>query len=120
MINRQEEIIMKLCKYFEIEFSYKSFVTGELFFKTDSCLRTINPFCNMNDCFMFIEMIIKKGYEFYLFFKQPISQNIAFKKINWISEIRLGSKPVSVAMEDYPEESIIKAIELFIDNQEQQ
>ena len=113
-----EQAILKLCKYFEIDFKYKSTVTDELYFinRDTGTISRINPFENMNDCFMFVNLLIIAGYEFYLFFKQPTEINIDQKRIGWVSEIRFDGKSIFRSMCDYPEESIINVIEIFVDS----
>jgi hypothetical protein len=69
---------------------YEGTNTGEYRAYGDKMYRSFDPYHDIADAFVVVEKLIRKGYEFYLFYKQEDEVNAVFGSNNlcWIAEVR--------------------------------
>jgi hypothetical protein len=64
--------------------------TYTLYARIDGVQFRFEPYQHIEDAFIAVDKVISRGYEVYIFFKQPNEANAMFgsKNLNWVCEIR--------------------------------
>jgi hypothetical protein len=74
--------------------------TGALFAVAENIHREFEPVSDDRAAMLVLDTLISRGFEVYLFYKQPTPDNVTMKRIRWICEIRKGGVVIAWAMSD--------------------